>query len=289
METEARISASADIDSRNVERYYEINQLMYSLFWSSEALHYGFWERGTRRISEAVRNTNQYVCDCLGIGPGDRVLDAGCGVGGVSCYVAEKTGAHVTGITLSPRQVRMAERRACRSAARERLAFFRRDFNRTGFEDGAFTRLFAIESACHAVDKLRFLEEAYRVLGNRGRMAVVDGFLARTDLDPEDRAAYDRFTSGWALPNLVTVDAFRDQMRQAGFVNVSYTDKLQSVLEAVRRIYLRGIAGYPLTLVLSGLGIIPREIHGHTITAVEQKRMADRGIVTYGVFVAEKP
>ncbi len=289
METEAHVFVWADPDNRNIERYYDLNQFLYSLFWSPEALHYGFWEPDTRRISQAVRNTNRSVCDCLRVGPGDRVLDAGCGVGGVSRYVAERTGARVTGITLSAKQVRMAQRRAARSEACDRLAFYRRDFNRSGFEDSTFSGAFAIESACHAADKLRFLREIHRVLGKGGRIVVVDGFQGRTDLEPDESRAYHRFMSGWAVPNLATIDAFREQLEQAGFANICYTDRLQSVLESARRIHLRGIAAYPLTYLLSRLGLIPREIHGHTVTAVEQRRMAETGIVTYGIFAAEKP
>jgi hypothetical protein len=43
-----------------------------------------------------------------------------------------------------------------------------------------------------------------------------------------------------------------------------------------------------LTRALAALGVIPAETHAHAVAAIEQKRMADLGIITYGAFVAQK-
>lgn len=75
----------------------------FTLFWSRTALHYGLWYDNTRSLAEAVGNTNKFILEALHIDADDRVLDAGCGVGGTSIYIAEVTGATVHGITLSTR------------------------------------------------------------------------------------------------------------------------------------------------------------------------------------------
>jgi tocopherol O-methyltransferase len=92
------------VTNKDVERYFDTQQIFYTLFWSRTALHYGLWYDNTRSLAEAVGNTNKFILEALNIDVDDRVLDAGCGVGGTSIYIAEVTGATVDGITLSTRQ-----------------------------------------------------------------------------------------------------------------------------------------------------------------------------------------
>ena len=91
------------ISNKDIARYYDSHQIIYTLFWSRTALHYGLWYEDTKNLAEAIRNTNRLVVDALTIDSKDTVLDAGCGVGGASIYVAETTGARVEGIVSIPR------------------------------------------------------------------------------------------------------------------------------------------------------------------------------------------
>src|SRR5215470_3061151 len=54
--------------------------------------------------------TNAFLADKAGITTGTRVLDAGCGMGGSSVWLATERGAEVVGITISPNQVGLANR-----------------------------------------------------------------------------------------------------------------------------------------------------------------------------------
>jgi len=174
------------VRNEDIERYYDTQQIFYTLFWSRTALHYGLWYENTKSLTEAVLNTNKFIVEALNIGADDRVLDAGCGVGGTSIYVAEATGATVDGITLSTRQVRIAKRRAAKSSASRSLNFSRENFTRTRFKEETFSKLFGVESVCYAHRKSDFLREAHRVMKPRGVVAIIDLFLAKSGDLPQD-------------------------------------------------------------------------------------------------------
>src|SRR3989344_7042176 len=94
--------------NKDVADYYDSHQIIYSIFWSKTALHYGLWYDNTKNLAEAIINTNKFVKEVLEINSSDVVLDAGCGVGGTSVYIAEATSTKVEGITLSDVQLKIA-------------------------------------------------------------------------------------------------------------------------------------------------------------------------------------
>src|SRR5258708_24762939 len=163
--------------NEDVARYYDTHQFYYSHFWSPQALHYGLWYPNTSNLPEAITNTNVLVADTLNIGAHDSVLDAGCGVGGTSIFMAEVVGARVQGITLSARQLKIANQHTSRSAAKGLLIFSQADYCHTNFSDAVFSKIFAIESVCHTNNKLSFLEESMRLLRPGGRLGVIDFFF----------------------------------------------------------------------------------------------------------------
>ena len=75
---------------------------------NSLAIHYGYWDKAVRSFPESLIRMNQVMMIAADIKPADKVLDAGCGVGGSSIFLASTLGCRVTGITLSYRQVNRA-------------------------------------------------------------------------------------------------------------------------------------------------------------------------------------
>lgn len=275
------------IDNSTIADYYNKNQIVYNFFYSKDVLHYGLWEKDTKDMKEAHVNTNKFIAKCLDINKNDTVLDAGCGIGGTSIFIAENYGAKVFGISISDVQLKIAKNRASESKVSDLTDFSNQDFTRTNFEDNAFSKIIGIESICHAQKKSDFLKEAYRVLKKGGRIAVCDGFAIRINLDAKEKEDYESFLKGWAVPNLATKDGFYEDMKKAGFKNIRFHDKLESIKKSSFGINRWGHLAYPFSLILSRLRFIPKNIHDNVIACINQKKVFGN-IATYGVFVAEK-
>ncbi len=97
-------------DRRAVSYHYDASNEFYAL-WLDRRMIYScaYFVRPEDSLETAQTRKLDYVCRKLRLKPGDRLLDVGCGWGGLIQHAAERYGAHVIGITLSARQAEWAE------------------------------------------------------------------------------------------------------------------------------------------------------------------------------------
>jgi len=273
-------------------RYYEENQFFYDLFWTDRAtrsMNYGFWDATTLTLARAFRNQNRSIGRALRLRKSDVLLEAGCGTGGATVWLAERYGLAGCGITLCRHQAERGRQLARERGAGERVEFLMMDFTRTGFRDGSFTRIFASESVCYAADKAEFLSEAHRLLQPGGRLVVVDGFRAPRALDARERRVLAEWGDGWAVPELAPLDGFAGALRVAGFVSVTFSDLTPKIMPSARRILLRGLCAHPLALAGRRLGLLSEGHFTHVRSSILQYLVWGRRIGVYGMFAADRP
>jgi cyclopropane-fatty-acyl-phospholipid synthase len=91
--------------------HYDIGNDLYERMLDRRMVYScGYWRRADG-LDAAQEAKLDLVCRKLGLEPGMRVLDIGCGWGSFAAYAAEKHGAHVTGITVSRAQAELATER----------------------------------------------------------------------------------------------------------------------------------------------------------------------------------
>src|SRR5688572_2069286 len=95
--------------AKAIERHYDLCSPWYQRIWGDH-IHHGFWER-EGSVEQAQVRLMERVASAADIREGEKILDAGCGLGGSSRWLAKEKGCRVTGITLSLGQACLAAKR----------------------------------------------------------------------------------------------------------------------------------------------------------------------------------
>ncbi|SIT81243.1 SAM-dependent methyltransferase [Pontibaca methylaminivorans] len=113
----------------NVAHHYDISDDLYRLFLD-EDMQYScaYFETPETGLAEAQAAKKAHIARKLQIEPGMRVLDIGCGWGGMALTLARDFGAHVTGVTLSKNQLATAKARAREAGLEDQLDFRLQDY-----------------------------------------------------------------------------------------------------------------------------------------------------------------
>lgn len=113
----------------NVAHHYDLDERLYRLFLDDDMQYScAFFERPEMGLDQAQLAKKRLIAAKLLVRPGARILDIGCGWGGMALYLARVTGADVTGITLSQEQLRVATARAEAAGLADRVRFRLQDY-----------------------------------------------------------------------------------------------------------------------------------------------------------------
>jgi cyclopropane-fatty-acyl-phospholipid synthase len=108
----------------NAAHHYDLDGRLYSLFLDGDQQYScAYFESPDQSLDDAQLAKKRHLAAKLRVKPGARVLDIGCGWGGLALYLAEITGAKVTGITLSQEQYQWAQNRALERGRAQQATF----------------------------------------------------------------------------------------------------------------------------------------------------------------------
>lgn len=114
---------------KNVAHHYDISDDLYRLFLDDDMQYScAYFTHADATLEEAQAAKKAHIANKLRIEPGMRVLDIGCGWGGMALTLARDYGAHVTGVTLSENQLATAKTRAANEGLSDRVQFELRDY-----------------------------------------------------------------------------------------------------------------------------------------------------------------
>ena len=127
---------------RNVEHHYDLDSGLYELFLDSDRQYScAYFEQGGMSLDEAQAAKKRHLAAKLNLRDGLKVLDIGCGWGGLALYLAKTAHVEVTGITLSEEQRKLAEERACAMGLSNAVSFKLCDYREL---DGQFDRIVSV-------------------------------------------------------------------------------------------------------------------------------------------------
>ena len=114
---------------RNVAHHYDLDGRLYSLFLDADQQYScGYFEQPGQSLDDAQLAKKRHLAAKLLLPGGQRVLDIGCGWGGLALYLSEFCGAHTTGITLSQEQHARARARATEKGLTDKVDFRLQDY-----------------------------------------------------------------------------------------------------------------------------------------------------------------
>lgn len=164
----------------NVAHHYDLSGALYALFLDDDRQYScGYFEDPTETLDQAQANKKDHIARKLLIKPGMRILDIGCGWGGMALTLAKDYGAHVVGVTLSKEQHAYAVKRAEVAGLSDQVAFRLCDYRHV---KGEFDRIVSVGMFEHV--GLRHFDAYFQTI--RARLA------------PDGVALIH--TIGWAAP-----------------------------------------------------------------------------------------
>lgn len=173
--------------------YYTGIGALLQMAWNDN-FHFGYWDgpEDKSTIEEATNRFTDMLAERLRVGPADRVLDVGCGIGKPGLQVASTTGAAILGISISAPQVEQANERARAAGVSDRVSFQHADAMDMPFEPESFDAALAFESIIH-MDRPTALREISRVLKPGGRLVLTD--VTALNSAPDDLERFDGFAT----------------------------------------------------------------------------------------------
>jgi cyclopropane-fatty-acyl-phospholipid synthase len=175
---------------RNVAHHYDLSDRLYDLFLDADKQYScAYFTDPGNSLEQAQDDKKAHIAAKLAIEPGMRVLDIGCGWGGMALYLHEKTGAEVLGVTLSEEQIKVARARAEAAGVADKVRFELIDYRHL---TGTFDRIVSVGMFEHVgtphyrtfFRKCRDLLTPHGVMllhtiGRAAGPGVTDGFTAK--------------------------------------------------------------------------------------------------------------
>lgn len=167
----AALSGSAhtlERDREAVGYHYNISNDFYALWLDSQMVYScGYFWMSDDDIETAQIHKLDYLCRKLRLQPGERLLDIGCGWGGLMIYAAKHYGVHVTGITLSEAQYELANQRIQQAGLADRCRVELRDYREV---NQRYDKLVSVGMAEHVGEDhlLEYFQRAWAMLRRGG-------------------------------------------------------------------------------------------------------------------------
>jgi len=281
----------AAILTQRIQQFYDDSSDLWEQVWG-EHMHHGYYgPTGTQKKDrrQAQIDLIEELLQWAGLQSAQNILDVGCGIGGSSLYLAQKFNATVTGITLSPVQAARAQERAAAAQLSPKTQFQVADALNLPLADASFDLVWALESGEHMPDKVKFLQECYRVLQPGGTLIMVTWCHRPTDgeaapLSADEQRHLEDIYQVYCLPYVISLPEYEAIARNLCFQSIRTADWSTAVAPFWDMVI--DSAFNPMAiwgLLCSGWGTIQA-----ALSLGLMRRGYQRGLIRFGLLCASK-
>lgn len=270
-----------------VNGYYDGATELYEYGWA-DSFHFCRFYKGEAFL-QALARQEHYLASQIGIKPGMKVLDVGCGVGGPAREIARFTDATIIGVNNNDFQIDRATQKTAKAGLSDRVSFQKADFMKLSetFGENQFDAIYAIEATCHAP----VLEDIYREVYKCLKPGGVFGFYEWNMTDkwdasiPWHKEVAHGVEIGCGIASLRPIAEARQALKNVGF-EILVDDDLADRDDPVQWYYpLEGNIWKAQTVwdmfTVARMSYIGKNISSTAIWCMEKLRMMPAG--TYDV------
>jgi len=260
-------------------------------FYWGEHIHLGYYG-SPPRSKDFLAAKHDFVDEMVRWGGLDKLpakttlLDVGCGIGGSSRILAKDYNFEVTGVTISPQQVKRAQELTPEDVDAK---FAVDDAMALSFADASFDVVWSVEAGPHMPDKSVFAQELLRVLKPGGILVVAD-WNQRDDrltaLNFWEKPVMKQLLDQWSHPAFSSIEKFSELLAETGMVEgeVVTDDWTQETLPSWIDSIWQGIAR-PKGLILFGVSGLIKSLR-EVPTLLLMRLAFGAGLCRFGMFRA---
>lgn len=205
-------------DRHAISHHYDVGNDFYEIVLGPSMVYScAYWPSPDSTLEQAQHDKLELVCRKLGLSPGQRLLDVGCGWGSMAVHAAREHGVSVVGVTLSQEQAAYARKRVADEGLTDKVEIRVQDYR--DVRDGPYDAISSIGMAEH-VGAERYLEYAgdlHELLKPGGRL--LNHQIARRPQRDETAYNVDAFIDSYVFPDgeLQPVGITVAMLERAGF------------------------------------------------------------------------
>lgn len=205
-------------DRRAISHHYDVGNDFYEIVLGPSMVYScAYWPTPDSTLEQAQWDKLELVCRKLGLRPGLRLLDVGCGWGSMAIHAAREHGVSVVGVTLSQEQAAYARKRVADEGLTDKVEIRVQDYR--DVRDGPYDAVSSIGMAEHvgAERYLEYADDLYSLLKPGGRL--LNHQIARRPQRDESTYSVDAFIDSYVFPDgeLQPIGSTVAQLERAGF------------------------------------------------------------------------
>ena len=269
-----------------LNKYFNFSRWKYNFFLGGSK-HFGYYPNkkwiSTKKAQELMQDL---VAEKLQLRKEMKVLDAGCGQGVTSTYIAKKYGCNVEGVTVVPFEIESANKLARQSEVSPLVNYSLMDYSNLKFADSYFDAVYTQESLVHSTNIEKTLNEFHRVLKTEGKIALFEYTMADDNkFSREELQAITEMNYASAMHSFSSMrnDKFKKLISDTGFRNVK-VENINHNVSPMLESYEKFVK--PIYYFLRIFGLTYKT--PNLIAAARMVEFGDKDLVRYNIFTANK-
>ncbi|KAI0567034.1 cyclopropane-fatty-acyl-phospholipid synthase [Gracilaria domingensis] len=193
---------SEDRDKKAIQFHYDVSNDFYKMWLDSRMVYScGYFNSVTDNIDTAQFNKLDMICRKLRLKEGERLLDIGCGWGGLVIHAVQNYGVYAVGVTLSDKQVELARERVKQAGIADRCKIEMLDYRNVD-ESEPFDKIVSVGMIEHVGRQMlqTYFEKCYRLL-RTGGVFLNHGITLLNDVFKSEREMKRGFFCKYIFPD----------------------------------------------------------------------------------------